>query len=132
MTNYRSFLTRISHLILQGRAVVARSVFLLKILTPLLALASTVLTVSAAEEGKWAFVPPRDDFSSNSMLDLRYLNERVAGESGYVTLSKDGNDFLLGNGKPARFWALNTSYDKANLDRHARFLAKRGINMVRF
>jgi hypothetical protein len=98
-----------------------------------------VLTASAAmspnlqaEDGKWAFNPPRDDFSSNSMLDLRYLNESVAGESGYVTLSKDRNDFLLGNGKPARFWALNTSCDKANLDRHARFLAKRGVNLVRF
>jgi len=97
-----------------------------------LAASAAISPNSKAEDGKWAFVPPRDDFSTNSMLDLRYLNESVAGESGYVTLSKDGNDFLLGNGKPARFWALNTSYDKANMDRHARFLAKRGVNMVRF
>lgn len=116
MTNYRPFLT----------------MFLRHILICLIALAWAMPTLSAAEEGKWAFAPPRDDFSSNSMLDLRSLNERVAGESGYVTRSKDGNDFLLGNGKPARFWAVNTSYDKANLDRHARFLAKRGVNMVRF
>ncbi|MCI0541446.1 MAG: hypothetical protein L0Z50_40115 [Verrucomicrobiales bacterium] len=93
---------------------------------------AAVSSNSKVEEGKWAFEPPRDDFSPESLLDLRYLNEKVAGESGYVTLSRDGNDFLLGNGKPARFWALNTSYDKENLDRHARFLAKRGVNMVRF
>src|SRR5688572_21316070 len=87
---------------------------------------------AATNHGQWAFQPARDDFSPEAMLDLRYLNENVAGESGYVRLSQDGNDFLLGNGKPARFWAMNTSYGKANLDRHARFLAKRGVNMVRF
>ncbi len=87
---------------------------------------------AARHNRQWAFEPPRDEFSPESLLDLRYLNEKVAGESGYVTLSKDGNDFVLGNGKPARFWALNTTYDKTNLDRHARFLAKRGVNMVRF
>lgn len=87
---------------------------------------------AATNHGQWAFQPARDDFSPDAMLDLRSLNENVAGESGYVRLSQDGNDFLLGNGKPARFWAMNTSYGKANLDRHARFLAKRGVNMVRF
>ncbi len=83
----------------------------------------------------WPFNPERDDFSPDALLDLRYLNEKVAGESGYVTRSKDGNDFVLGNGKPARFWALNTgTYGKAgaDLDRHAKFIAKRGCNMVRF
>ncbi|HYG77821.1 MAG TPA: hypothetical protein VEK08_22635 [Planctomycetota bacterium] len=84
--------------------------------------------------GRWAFKPQRDEFSDKALLDLRYLNEKVAGESGFVTRSKDGNDFVLGNGKPARFWALNTSaYEKESIDlaRHARFLAKRGVNMVR-
>ena len=88
-----------------------------------------------AQANCWAFSPERDDFSPDALLDLRYLNEKVAGESGYVTRSKDGNDFVLGNGKPARFWALNTgTYGKpgADLDRHAKFIAKRGCNMVRF
>ena len=77
--------------------------------TPKFLLALTLAALAAvppnskAEDGKWAFVPPRDEFSSHSMLDLRYLNETVAGESGYVTLSKDRNDLVLGNGKPARF-----------------------------
>jgi len=95
--------------------------------------------VVKAEEGRWAFRPARDEFSPDALLDLRPLNEKVAGESGYVTRTKDGNDFLLGNGQPARFWAVNTgAYNKhplfpaPDLARHARFLAKRGINMVRF
>jgi hypothetical protein len=88
--------------------------------------------VSEAADGKWAFDPPRDEFRPESLLDLRSLNEKVAGQSGYVTLSKDRNDFVLGDGIPARFWAVNTSYYGENLDRHARFLAKRGVNMVRF
>jgi hypothetical protein len=101
-----------------------------------LALAASAFAQSSspdkAEEGKWIFRPPRDEFSSESMLDLRSLNEKVAGQSGYVSLSNDGNDFVLGDGSTARFWALNTSYYGPNLERHARFLAKRGVNMVRF
>jgi hypothetical protein len=86
----------------------------------------------ASEKGRWAFSPPRDSFSPDALLDLRSLNEKVAGESGFVTRSKDGNDFVLGNGRPARFWALNDGAFKADLARHARFIAKRGVNMVRF
>ena len=86
----------------------------------------------------WAFEPGRDTFEPGALLDLRSLNEHVAGESGFVRLSNDGNDFVLGNGTPARFWAVNTSahnkhplFPAPDLARHARFLAKRGINMVR-
>ena len=86
----------------------------------------------SSEKGRWSFSPPRDAFSPDALLDLRPLNEKVAGESGFVTRSKDGNDFVLGNGKPARFWAINDGAFKTDLARHARFLAKRGVNMVRF
>ncbi|AIE84235.1 hypothetical protein [Fimbriimonas ginsengisoli] len=92
----------------------------------------------------WAFAPPPDDFRSDAMLDLRYLNEKVAGESGYVT-ADDKGDFRLGNGKPVRFWAVNSGVGRdvpfhprplgrqtePDLARHARFLAKRGVNMTR-
>jgi len=84
--------------------------------------------------GKWAFTPAKDTFSADALFDLRSLNEKVAGESGYVVRSKDGNELMLGNGKPARFWALNDGAHenpKVDLARHARFIAKRGINMVR-
>lgn len=88
----------------------------------------------AEETGRWAFNPEKDEFSSDALLDLRGLNEKVAGESGFVTRSKDGSELLLGNGQPARFWAVNSGVSgnpKLDLERHARFLAKRGINMVR-
>ena len=48
-----------------------------------------------AAEGRWAFQPPRDEFSPQALLDLRGLNEKFAGEHGFVTRTKDGNDFCL-------------------------------------
>src|SRR5205823_613509 len=91
------------------------------------------LSLNASEGGaSWAFTPAKDTFSDDAVFDLRKLNEKVAGENGFVTRSKDGNELLLGNGKPARFWALNDGpSDKVDLARHARFLAKRGVNMIR-
>lgn len=87
----------------------------------------------------WAFTPPKDTFDPAAMFDLRGLNEKVAGESGFMRLSADGSSFVLGNGQPVRLWALNDNahhkhplFPAPDLARHARFLAKRGINMVRF
>lgn len=88
-------------------------------------------TYSPGAEGRWAFQPPRDTFSTEALLDLRALNEKVAGEHGFITRTQDGNDFRFSDGSPARFWAVNDfAFDK-DLAQHARFLAKRGINMVR-
>ena len=87
----------------------------------------------------WAFEPKRDAFSSEARFDLRSLNEDVAGQHGFIRLSKDGNDFERGDGQPIRFWG-GTTYaqrlarekkDQAVLEHHARFLAKRGVNVVR-
>lgn len=88
-----------------------------------------------ADPGTWAFEPDDDEFSPKALFDLRSLNEKVAGESGFVQRTPAG-DFALGNGQPVRFWAVNTnggpSPDPADIRKHARFLAKRGINMVRW
>lgn len=88
-----------------------------------------------AEPGTWAFEPDDDAFESRALLDLRNLNEKVAGESGFVQRTAAG-DFALANGQPVRFWAVNTnggtSPDLEAVRRHARFLAKRGVNMVRW
>lgn len=92
---------------------------------------NTAAAVTTAE-GCWAFQPPRDEFSPDALLDLRGLNEEFAGEHGFLVRSKDGNDFAFSDGTPARFWAVNDGAFNKNLPRHARFLAKRGINMVRF
>jgi len=94
--------------------------------------------VSVTAEGRWAFQPAKDEFSPDALLDLRSLNEKIAGETGFVTRSKDGSGFALGDGKPVRFWAVNGSasphplHPGADLARNARFLAKRGINLTRF
>ncbi len=85
--------------------------------------------------GAWAFLPPRDTFRADAMLDLRGLNEKIAGESGFVRLAPHGESFVLGNGEPVRFWGLTTYVQRdrsvTELAHHARFLAKRGVNMVR-
>jgi hypothetical protein len=94
--------------------------------------------------GTWAFQPARDQFRPDALLDLRSLNEKQAGESGFVKVDAQG-DFVLGNGKPVRFWAVNTNVGREkpfvarplwseaepDLAHHARFLAKRGVNMIR-
>jgi len=87
------------------------------------------------EAGTWPFLPERDRFRSDALLDLRGLNEKVAGQSGFIRLAPDGESFVLGDGTPARFWGLTTFVQRdrslAELVQHSRFLAKRGVNMVR-
>lgn len=87
-----------------------------------------------ANEGRWAFEPDADPFDKTALLDLRGLNEKVAGESGYIAAGSDG-DFRDGKGDPIRFWCVNTTVQARegvdDLRVHARFLAKRGVNMVR-
>ena len=88
----------------------------------------------AAEPGTWAFDPGPDTFSPAAALDLSYLNEGRAGETGFVRRSEDGASFVRGDGTPIRFWAVNTTVARKGLPalrEHARFLAKRGVNMVR-
>jgi hypothetical protein len=85
------------------------------------------------EPGWWSFEPKTETFGKNALLDLRYLNENMAGESGF--LQANGDSFKLGNGQPVRFWAVNTimpaNATKDQLDFMAARFAKLGINMVR-
>jgi hypothetical protein len=96
-----------------------------------------------AQTARWRFEPAPDSFSPEALLDLRSLNEKVAGETGFVRVGANG-EFVRGDGQPLRFWAVNTDVGRAafvvkplgartppDLARHARFLAKRGVNMVR-
>jgi hypothetical protein len=87
-----------------------------------------------AGTGTWAFAYHDAGFRPGALLDLRSLNEKEAGESGFIKLTPDGNSFALGNGKPVRFWGVVTDiYRRSPEDmaQHARFLAKLGVNMVR-
>ncbi|MGD2175332.1 MAG: hypothetical protein PVJ27_08010, partial [Candidatus Brocadiaceae bacterium] len=83
--------------------------------------------------GTWAFEP--DEGLEGGKLDLRYLNEEVAGQHGFVRLSEDGNDFVGGDGTPIRFWGVaahaGEKVSDHDLARHARFLARLGVNLVR-
>lgn len=85
----------------------------------------------------WDFMPKEDHFGSEALLDLRKLNENVAGENGFVILSEDGESFKTENGDAIRFWAVGGGdnarrYDEMELANFAKFLAKRGVNMIRF
>ena len=103
-----------------------------------LALLSPILSTPArAQEGQdlgtWAFSYP-DNTKPGAVLDLRSLNEKTAGETGFVHLSADGQSFVLGDGRPVRFWACGSDVYRNSpeeMARHARFLARIGVNMVR-
>jgi hypothetical protein len=99
-----------------------------------------VVTARPDEPGEsWVFRPARDSFSATVLWDLSQLNEKAAGEHGFIGLSPDGNGFVRGDGQPIRFWGGVTSVatlagakrDPRVLSYHARFLAKRGVNMAR-
>jgi hypothetical protein len=87
-----------------------------------------------APAGWFAFEPDPDTFDG-ALLDLRSMNEKAAGQSGFVRAKDDG--FALGDGTPVRFWAVNCGpntikMDDTSVDYLARKLAKLGVNMVRF
>jgi len=90
--------------------------------------------LGTAASGTWAFEPDPDPPLSQDILGLRALNESVAGVNGRVTMDADGN-FKRGDGSSLRFWGVNTSVhrgkDKARIHEHARFLARRGVNLWR-
>ena len=83
--------------------------------------------------GWFSFDPKRDDFGADSAIDLRTLNEKFAGQNGFIGV-KDGQFIHSGNGEPVRFWGVNGPPEGLNgeeLRRCARILAKHGVNMVR-
>jgi hypothetical protein len=83
----------------------------------------------------WDFEYPGIQPGRARALDLRYLNERVAGEHGFIKISPDGNSFVRGDGAPVRFWPINEfAFDLTGpaLQNHARFLAGMGVNMCRY
>ena len=83
----------------------------------------------------WSFLPQPDSFRADALLDLRGLNEPIAGQSGFIRLSPDKNGFVRGDGVPVRFWAVNFSFARdltlKDVAHAARFLAKRGVNLIR-
>ncbi|MFO0930421.1 MAG: hypothetical protein U0736_25900 [Gemmataceae bacterium] len=86
-----------------------------------------------ADAKDWfAFDPPADSFRADSGIDLRSLNEKMAGENGVIGV-KGGQFIRTGNGQPIRFWAVNgpSSKGRDDLKTEARMLAKYGVNLAR-
>lgn len=87
-----------------------------------------------APQGWFAFEPDVDSFAA-SPIDLRYLNEKSAGENGFIQAR--GREFVYaGNGQRLRFWGTNVGHEainwpRASIDAFARTQAKQGINLVR-
>ncbi|MFQ3610597.1 MAG: hypothetical protein SNJ72_03785, partial [Fimbriimonadales bacterium] len=84
--------------------------------------------------GWFAFEPAADSFRT-SPIDLRSLNEKVAGEKGRIVV-RDGRFVHSKTGEPVRFWAVNVGPDFLRLEPFvleylARQLAKQGVNLVR-
>jgi|GEM_PF-726838 len=86
-----------------------------------------------ADSTEWEpWDPKRDDFAS-SPIDLRYLNEKFAGEHGWIQ-AKGGQFVHSGNGQPVRFWGVNEQAAGMHgeaLANCARMLAKHGVNLIR-
>jgi hypothetical protein len=111
-----------------------------------LGLLAVALSVHAQDESRFAFEPAKDEFKPDALLDLRSLNEKVAGESGFVKSDGKGG-FVRGDEEPLRFWAVGSFVQERkpwaqrplwfsektepSLARHARFLAKHGVNLAR-
>lgn len=88
-----------------------------------------------ADENKdwFPFDPKKDEFGPDAAMDLRFLNEKFAGEGGFIA-ARDGGFIHGSTGEPVRFWAVNgPPHDLQGeaLRRCARMLAKRGVNLVR-
>lgn len=105
----------------------------------LLLLSTTYLTGQDPQQG-WDFQYPGDTFSSDAALDLSYLNEDLAGDNGFIRRSDDGKHFVNDAG-PIRFWAVNggelvrnhdPNLNSSDLTKYAKFLAKMGVNMIRY
>ena len=96
-------------------------------------MAGEMKRVAEENQGWFPFDPKPDAFTDSAALDLRFLNEKFAGENGFIGV-KDGNFIHTQTGEPVRFWAVNGPPQDLKGDelRHcARLLAKHGVNLVR-
>ncbi len=99
-----------------------------------LAPAATAGASQPVAEGGWFAFDPKPDAFAESPIDLRFLNEKTAGDQGFITV-RDGHFVHSSNGEPVRFWAVNgpPAEDAGGpaLRHAARVLAKYGVNLVR-
>ncbi len=86
-----------------------------------------------AEPGHFAWTPEWWKPDRESIFDLSRLNEKTAGQDGFVR--RAGEDFVLGSGTPVRFWAVQADVlqgmPKDRLQWWAKRLSAYGVNLVR-
>jgi hypothetical protein len=86
---------------------------------------------SVADEW-FPFSPPADQLAATA-IDLRALNDKTAGEHGFIA-TKGGEFVASKTGEPVRFWGVNgPPHDLSGdaLKTSARRLAKYGVNLGR-
>ena len=93
---------------------------------------ATQLSIAAWGADWFDFAAPDDSFAE-SPIDLRSLNDKVAGERGVIAAK--GDQFVYSQtGDPVRFWAVNGPPHELSgeaLKKSARRLAKYGVNLCR-
>lgn len=95
---------------------------------------SLVFGQEKTQEEWFDFMPETGNRERNSEIDLRFLNERFAGENGFIR-AKNGKFVQGANDEPIRFWAVNgppLELQGDDLKACARKLAQYGVNLVRF
>lgn len=103
---------------------------------------SMVISISSCKKapvetrsyGWFDFVIPDSDTTQNA-VDMSFLNEKIAGESGFIKV-QDGH-FVNGKGERIRFFGTNLTFsscfpDKETAKNIAGRLRKLGMNVVRF
>ncbi len=84
------------------------------------------------DTNSWVFEADAE-VDAESPIDLRALNEKQAGEHGFIRLSDDKRGFVRGDGEPIRFWATHATNIKRMSEEevrdYCRFLARLGVNL---
>jgi hypothetical protein len=82
----------------------------------------------------WETFDPGEELADRpALLNLRGLNEAAAGDGGFIQ-ARDGKLLHSATGQAVRFWGVNgppAGVSGPALRRVARFLARRGVNLVR-
>ncbi len=117
------------------RLIDAKTMVLLVSLITLLCLTECQKTpVEIREHGWFSFVIPDSDTTQN-VVDMSFLNNEIAGASGFVKV--ENGHFVDGRGAGIRFFGTNLTFnscfpEKATAVMIAGRLRKLGMNVVRF
>lgn len=111
-----------------------RAVSRIAIIAVWLTLLAAVRTAAFDDHLGWNFESGDDPLTAAARLDIgALLNDPMEAPEGLV--SQRNGRFYFGNGREARFWGVgvnNLASTTESLRAQMQFLAKRGVNMVRF